>query len=151
MLRNHIEFFSFYFLNVHIVPIYSTTKKTKLVCICRVVVEPARGQARGSHRDRYNDRDSYSSRRGGGRYNNDKWVSIEWWKSSAGALMLLLNSKTKTIHTVRVELWESIILSMNMGPSHNTPRWWFYRFWFNDPPPFQNCTISFAFFLWFEF
>jgi len=38
----------------------------------RVVVEPARGQARGSHRDRYNDSDRYSSRRGGGRYNNDK-------------------------------------------------------------------------------
>jgi len=38
----------------------------------RVVVEPARGQARGSHRDRYNDNDRYSSRRGGGRYNNDK-------------------------------------------------------------------------------
>jgi len=37
----------------------------------RVVVEPARGQARGSHRDRY-DSDRYSSRRGGGRYNNDK-------------------------------------------------------------------------------
>lgn len=37
----------------------------------RVVVEPARGQARGSHRDRYNDGDRYSSRRGG-RYNNDK-------------------------------------------------------------------------------
>lgn len=40
--------------------------------LCRVVVEPARGQARGSHRDRYNDNDRYSSRRGGGRYNNDK-------------------------------------------------------------------------------
>lgn len=38
----------------------------------RVVVEPARGQARGSHRDRYNDSDRYSSRRGGGRYNSDK-------------------------------------------------------------------------------
>lgn len=38
----------------------------------RVVVEPARGQARGSHRDRYNDGDRYSSRRGGGRYNSDK-------------------------------------------------------------------------------
>lgn len=40
--------------------------------IDRVVVEPARGQARGSHRDRYSDNDRYSSRRGGGRYANDK-------------------------------------------------------------------------------
>lgn len=40
--------------------------------VIRVVVEPARGQARGSHRDRYDNNDRYSSRRGGGRYNNDK-------------------------------------------------------------------------------
>lgn len=47
-----------------------------LIILCfdcdRVVVEPARGQARGSHRDRYSDNDRYSSRRGGGRYANDK-------------------------------------------------------------------------------
>lgn len=44
-----------------------------------MVVEPARGQARGSHRDRYDNNDRYQNRRGGGgggggggRYNNDK-------------------------------------------------------------------------------
>lgn len=47
-------------------------KMVLFVIFHRVVVEPARGQARGSHRDRYNDNDRYSSRRGGGRYNNDK-------------------------------------------------------------------------------
>ncbi|KAL9891930.1 serine-arginine protein 55-like isoform X1 [Glossina fuscipes] len=37
----------------------------------RVVVEPARGTARGSHRDRYGD-DRYGGRRGGGGRYNDK-------------------------------------------------------------------------------
>lgn len=35
--------------------------------LSRVVVEPARGTARGSHRDRY-DNDRYGRRGGGGRY-----------------------------------------------------------------------------------
>lgn len=41
----------------------------------RVVVEPARGTARGGHRDRYDDR--YGRRGGGGRY-NDKYVLLKF-------------------------------------------------------------------------
>lgn len=40
--------------------------KKKNYLTSRVVVEPARGTARGSNRDRYDDR--YGRRGGGGRY-----------------------------------------------------------------------------------